>query len=214
MTETSGESQRHPEHASLRNINNVQKLVRRVTALNRFFTRSTNKCLPFFKVLQKVHEWNPNYDQAFKQLKEYLAHPSLLSQAELGDDLSVSPHVVSSSWSITQKDARNLSTIPAKHSRSRGQISSNGHDSLRIGSHDPMVKAILPNSPNKGTNRHPSQEGVAKARRLRVPNELANQAKRIWHRIPPPYDNERTSIGWICGRICWLSRGYPCHAYR
>ena len=36
-----------------RNVKEVQSLTGRVAALNRFISKATNKCLPFFKVLQK-----------------------------------------------------------------------------------------------------------------------------------------------------------------
>ena len=40
-----------------RNIKEVQSLTRRVIALNRFVSKATDKCLPFFKVLKKAFEW-------------------------------------------------------------------------------------------------------------------------------------------------------------
>ena len=35
-----------------RNVKEVQRLTRRVAVLNRFVSRATNKCLPFFKTLK------------------------------------------------------------------------------------------------------------------------------------------------------------------
>uniref|UniRef100_A0A2N9EW67 Integrase catalytic domain-containing protein n=1 Tax=Fagus sylvatica TaxID=28930 RepID=A0A2N9EW67_FAGSY len=40
-----------------RNIKETQGLTERIAALNRFVSRSTDKCLPFFKVLRKAFEW-------------------------------------------------------------------------------------------------------------------------------------------------------------
>ena len=40
-----------------RNIKEVQSLTRRVAALNKFISKATDKCLPFFKVLKKLFEW-------------------------------------------------------------------------------------------------------------------------------------------------------------
>lgn len=37
--------------APYQNINEVQKLTKRIAAFNKFMSRSTDKCLPFFKVL-------------------------------------------------------------------------------------------------------------------------------------------------------------------
>ena len=38
-------------------IKEVQSLIDRVAALNRFVSKTTDKCLPFFKVLKKAFEW-------------------------------------------------------------------------------------------------------------------------------------------------------------
>lgn len=45
------------EMAPLKNVKEVQSLNGRVAAFNRFISRATNKCLPFFKVLQKAFKW-------------------------------------------------------------------------------------------------------------------------------------------------------------
>ena len=39
------------------NTKEIQSLTGRVTALNRFVSKTTDKCLPFFKVLRKTFEW-------------------------------------------------------------------------------------------------------------------------------------------------------------
>ena len=39
-----------------RNVKEVQSLNGKVTALNRFVLRATNKCLPFFRTLKKSFE--------------------------------------------------------------------------------------------------------------------------------------------------------------
>ena len=40
-----------------KNIKEVQSLTGRVAALNRFVSKATDKCLPFFKILKKAFEW-------------------------------------------------------------------------------------------------------------------------------------------------------------
>ena len=40
-----------------RNIKEVQSFTEQVAAFNRFVSKATNKCLPFFKVLKKAFEW-------------------------------------------------------------------------------------------------------------------------------------------------------------
>lgn len=62
------------EMEALWTIKKVQRLTGKVATLNRFVSKVTNKCLPFFKVLKKVFKfgWTPDYEEAFVQLKEYL----------------------------------------------------------------------------------------------------------------------------------------------
>ena len=52
----------------------VQSLTGRVAALNRFVSRATDRCLPFFKTLRKTFEWNDECEKDFQDLKKYLEH--------------------------------------------------------------------------------------------------------------------------------------------
>jgi hypothetical protein len=83
-----------------RTTKQLQQLTGRIAALNRFISRSTDKCLPFFKILQKTFVWSNECEEAFCQLKEYLANPPLLSSPKEGEILylylAVSPSAVSS----------------------------------------------------------------------------------------------------------------------
>jgi hypothetical protein len=77
----------------------LQQLTRRLAALNRFISRSIDKCLPFFKILRKAFEWSSECEEAFSQLKMYLTSPPLLSQTVLREVLylylAISPTVIS-----------------------------------------------------------------------------------------------------------------------
>ena len=57
------------EMAPRRNLKEVQSLNGKVVALNRFVSRATDKCLPFFHTLKKSFEWTAECQQAFKDLK-------------------------------------------------------------------------------------------------------------------------------------------------
>ena len=85
---------------SSRNIKEGQSLTKRVAALNKFASKATDKCLPFFKVLKKAFEWMDECQKAFQDLKTCLTIAPLLSPSILGEELylylAVSPHAVSS----------------------------------------------------------------------------------------------------------------------
>ena len=82
------------------NTKEIQSLTGRVPALNRFVSKATNKCLPFFKVLKKAFEWTDECQRAFEDLKAYLTMALLLSPSVVGEELylylAVTPHAVSS----------------------------------------------------------------------------------------------------------------------
>lgn len=84
--------------ASPKIVKEVQRLTGRITALNRFVSKATDKCLPFSKLLNKSS--NGQCEAAFESLKEYLSKPPLLSPSIEGEDLflylAVSQMVVSS----------------------------------------------------------------------------------------------------------------------
>ena len=42
----------------------------KVAALNRFISRATDMCMPFFKVLKKAFQWNDECKEALAKLKE------------------------------------------------------------------------------------------------------------------------------------------------
>ena len=82
-----------------KNVKKVQSLIGQVAALNKFVSKATDKCLPFFKVLKKVFEWTDECQKAFQDLMVYLTTALLLSPFILGEELylylAVSPHAVS-----------------------------------------------------------------------------------------------------------------------
>ena len=86
---------------SPRNPKEVQKLTRMAAALNRFISRSADKCRPFFLLINKwqCFEWTEECATAFQQLKDYLARPSIMSSPEPDEVLfayiAVAPYAVS-----------------------------------------------------------------------------------------------------------------------
>ena len=71
-------------------------------ALNRFVSRSTDRCRPFFLLLinkWKGFEWTEECATAFQQLKDYLAQPSIMSSPKPDEVLfayiAVAPYAIS-----------------------------------------------------------------------------------------------------------------------
>ena len=46
-------------------VKEVQRLIGWVAALNRFFSKATDKCLPFFKTLKQAFHWTDECEAAF-----------------------------------------------------------------------------------------------------------------------------------------------------
>ena len=61
----------------------------RVAALNRFVSRATDKCLPFFKTLKKSFEWNDECQRAYAELKAYLMYLPLLNPSKPNEEVSL-----------------------------------------------------------------------------------------------------------------------------
>ena len=68
-------------------VKEVQSLIGKIAALNRFVSKATDKCLPFFHTLRKSIEWMDECQKAFEDLKKYLSSPPLLSPSKPGEEL-------------------------------------------------------------------------------------------------------------------------------
>ena len=86
---------------SPQNAKEVQKLTGMTAALNRFISRSANRCRPFFLLINKWKgfEWTEEYALAFQQLKDYLARSPIMSSPESNEVLFayivVAPYAIS-----------------------------------------------------------------------------------------------------------------------
>ncbi|KAJ9541250.1 hypothetical protein OSB04_027756 [Centaurea solstitialis] len=79
------------EIQSPRNVKEVQKLTGRVAALNRFISRSSDKCHLFYNVLRKNQgfNWTEAHEKALQDLKQYMASPPLLTKPIEGESLQL-----------------------------------------------------------------------------------------------------------------------------
>ncbi|VFQ78624.1 unnamed protein product [Cuscuta campestris] len=85
-----------------RSIKEVQCVTRKMAALGRFLSKSSEKSVPFFGTLKKVpkFQWMPECQMAFEELKKYLLTPQVLAKPVKGEKLylylGVSPGAISS----------------------------------------------------------------------------------------------------------------------
>ncbi|XP_048613381.1 uncharacterized protein LOC125587219 [Brassica napus] len=88
---------------SPKNRREVRRLTGKIAALNRFISRSTDKCLPFYELLRgnKRFVWDEKCEEAFGQLKQYLMTPLVVSKPEAGDTLSLSLYITASSTAVS-----------------------------------------------------------------------------------------------------------------
>ncbi|XP_074356818.1 uncharacterized protein LOC141696593 [Apium graveolens] len=72
------------------NVKQVQSLTGRIAALNRFVSKSSDRCKEFFKAIKlagKDFIWTSECEEAFKRIKEQLGHPPMLSKPLEGENL-------------------------------------------------------------------------------------------------------------------------------
>ncbi|KAI3746808.1 hypothetical protein L6452_09249 [Arctium lappa] len=89
------------------------KFLGRVAALNRFISRSSDRCHLFYNVLRKNKgfEWTDKHEEALQQLKKYMMSPPFLSKPEKGETLQLYLAVSTNSVSavlIRETDSRQL----------------------------------------------------------------------------------------------------------
>ncbi|XP_074374355.1 uncharacterized protein LOC141714753 [Apium graveolens] len=80
----------------------VQSLTGRITALNRFVSKSSDKCKKIFKAIKlagKDFVWTPECEEAFRKIKEQLGNPPILSK--LLDEESLILYLAVSEYSIS-----------------------------------------------------------------------------------------------------------------
>ena len=67
---------------SSKNLKDVQSLARKVAALSRFISKSSDKCHPFFELIKKGKRlrWSEEFEITFQQLKAYLANLPTLAK--------------------------------------------------------------------------------------------------------------------------------------
>ena len=72
-------------------LRDVQRLTGKIATLNRFISRMSDRCEPFFKSIKKNTSflWGPEQENSFTELKQYLSSPSILSLPLSEEDLFI-----------------------------------------------------------------------------------------------------------------------------
>ncbi|XP_063948059.1 uncharacterized protein LOC135152159 [Daucus carota subsp. sativus] len=98
---------------SPQNVRQVQSLTGRIAALNRFVSKSSDRCKEFFKAIKDVGKtfvWTDKCEEAFQRIKEQLGKPPLLSKPVEGETLilylAVSRHSISAVLVKEEKDVQ------------------------------------------------------------------------------------------------------------
>ncbi|XP_074377973.1 uncharacterized protein LOC141719490 [Apium graveolens] len=83
-------------------VKQVQSLTGRIATLNRFVSKSSDRCNEFFKAIKltgKDFVWTPKCEEAFRRIKEQLGNPPILSKPLDGESLIL--YLVVSEYSIS-----------------------------------------------------------------------------------------------------------------
>jgi hypothetical protein len=72
------------QHDTPQSARDVQRLIGRLAALNRFISKSTERSLPFLKTLRGVKDfaWGPEQAAAFESLKQHLSDLATLASPD------------------------------------------------------------------------------------------------------------------------------------
>ena len=69
-----------------RSIKEVQRLTGKLAALNRFISKSSDRCKLFYDLLRKnkSFQWTDGHEKAFQGIKDYFSNPLLLAKPQEG----------------------------------------------------------------------------------------------------------------------------------
>ena len=94
-------------------VKQVQSLTGRIAALNRFISKSSDRCKEFFAAIKKIGKdfvWTPECEEAFQKIKQQLGSPPMLEKPQEGEILilylAVSPYAISAVLIKEEEDAQ------------------------------------------------------------------------------------------------------------
>ena len=161
-----------------KNVKEIQSLTRRVAALNKFVSKATNKCLPFFKVLRKAFEWTDECQKAFQDLKVYLTTAPLLSPSIQGEELYLLSSVpICGKFSIDQERREGAEACILYKPSAKGSkrmISDDGKVGICINNSFQEAEALLLGPCHQCHYRSCAQEGDEQVGSCRTTNPMGH----------------------------------------
>ncbi|KAL0417395.1 UNVERIFIED_CONTAM: hypothetical protein Sradi_1153000 [Sesamum radiatum] len=157
----------------------VQKLTGRIAALNRFISRSSDKGLPFFKILKKADafSWNEQCQAAFENLKKYLTSPPLLTKPKPGETLFLYLAISEGATEVTNRII--LQSLKTRLEEAKG----NWVDEL------PGVLWAYRTTPRRSTRESPFS--LVYGTEAVVPVEIGEETLRVQQYEPASNNSER-----------------------
>ena len=73
------------EMKSPTSVKQVQSLTGRIAALNRFVSKSLDRCNEFFAAIKKIRKdfvWTPECEEGFQKIKQHLGSPPMLAKPQ------------------------------------------------------------------------------------------------------------------------------------
>ena len=122
----------------------------KIAALNRFVSRATDRCLPFFRTLRRSFAWTDECQTAFDNLKKYLLSPPLLSPSKPGEELylylAVSQAAISAALVREEDGSQRPVYFTRNAPRGRGEVPSDGEIGFRFDNRSTKTQTILPSA--------------------------------------------------------------------
>ncbi|KAL0416439.1 UNVERIFIED_CONTAM: hypothetical protein Slati_3475800 [Sesamum latifolium] len=192
------------------NINEVQRLIGRIAALSRFISKSAEKGLPFFKTLRKVKnfEWTKECQQAFEDLKTYLAKLPLLVKPVPGDTL----------YLYISSTPQGVSSVLVREEEADSKASKWGVQSQRRkhGAISPANRELKTKFKSFQLQQIPREENVKADSLFKLASALENCKTRritVQHLPQPriPLDIQHISSNnndWLTPIVRWIDEGH------
>ncbi|XP_048622675.1 uncharacterized protein LOC111210468 [Brassica napus] len=197
----------------------VQRLTERVAALNRFISRSTDKCLPFYDTLKgnKKFVWSEECEKAFQQLKRYLATPPVLAKPVEGEPLFLYIAVATTAVSgvlIREEHGEQKPIFYISKTLLDAEIQYPLMEKLAFAvvTSARKLRPYFQSHTNINPHHLPTANDLAQSESVRTTRKMGNRTKQVRRGVPPKNLRKISSTSGLLGRIA--HGGYDKHGTR